>query len=57
MWRLKKKITTWVFPGGPVVKNSPGNSGNSGSTPGLATKIPANSQLLSLYSVEPTGHN
>ena len=27
-------------PGGPVVKNLPGNSGDSGSIPGLGTKIP-----------------
>ena len=29
----------WDFPGGPVVKNPPSNAGNSGSIPGLETKI------------------
>ena len=29
----------WDFPGGPVVKNTPSNAGNSGSIPGPETKI------------------
>ena len=28
------------FPGGPVVKNLPCNTGNMGSIPGQGTKIP-----------------
>ena len=28
------------FPGGPVVKTSPSNSGSAGSGPGWGTKIP-----------------
>ena len=30
----------WDFPGGPVVKNLPGNAGDAGSIPGQGTKIP-----------------
>ena len=35
----KKKLQTWDFPGGPVVKNPPSNAGDTGS-PGGGTKIP-----------------
>ena len=28
------------FPGGPVVKNLPASAGDTGSSPGLGTKIP-----------------
>ena len=28
------------FPGGPVVKNTPSNAGDTGSIPGRGTKIP-----------------
>ena len=38
---LKLKIQYhWDFPGGPVVKNSPSNAGDTGSIPGQGTKIP-----------------
>ena len=30
----------WDFPGGPVVKNPPSNSGDTGSIPRQGTKIP-----------------
>ena len=30
----------WDFPGGSVFKNFPANAGDTGSTPGLETKIP-----------------
>ena len=33
-------VTSWDFPGGPVVKNSPSKAGNSGSIPGRGVKIP-----------------
>ena len=36
------------FPGGPVVKNLPSNSGGMGSTPGRGTKIPRAEGQLSL---------
>ena len=35
------------FPGGPVVKNSPSNAGDTGSTPSHGTKIPHASGQLS----------
>ena len=38
------------FPGGPVVKNLPCNSGGEGSIPGQGTKIPHPEQLESLCS-------
>ena len=37
---LKKKVPSWDFPGGPVVKNLPYNAGDMGSIPGQGTKIP-----------------
>ena len=30
----------WDFPGGPVVKNPPANTGDTGSIPSPGTKIP-----------------
>ena len=33
-------LSTGDFPGGPVVTNPPGNTGNAGSIPGRRTKIP-----------------
>ena len=33
-----KEISSWDFPGGPVVKTSPFNAGGAGSIPGLGTK-------------------
>ena len=37
------------FPGSPVVKNPPANSGNMGLIPGLGTKIQHAMRQLSLY--------
>ena len=34
-WTLKKKKTTWDFPGGLAVKNLSANAGDMGSIPGL----------------------
>ena len=31
---------SWDFPGGPVIKNLPSNTGNMGLIPGGETKIP-----------------
>ena len=47
------------FPGGPVVKNLPSNSGDVGSIPGQGTKIPHTTGQLSLHAAttEPTRHN
>ena len=50
-WTLKEKINKLSFikiknwgggdiPGGPVIKNLPVNAGDTGSIPGLETKIP-----------------
>ena len=36
------------FPGGPVVKNLPGNAGDTGLIPGQETKIPHAAEQLSL---------
>ena len=30
----------WDFPGGPVMKNPPSNTGSAGLIPGQGTKIP-----------------
>ena len=38
------------FPGGPVVKNPPSNSGDVGTIPGQGTKIPHAVGQLSLYA-------
>lgn len=38
------------FPGGPVVKNPPAHTGDTGSIPGLGTKIPHATGQLSLCS-------
>ena len=38
--RDRKKIPSWGFLHGPVVKTLPSNSGNEGSIPGQGTKIP-----------------
>ena len=47
------------FPGGPVVKNLPSNTGDTGSIPGLGIKIPhAKGQLsLCVTTREPTSSN
>ena len=39
-----KNKPLWDFPGGPVVKTSPSNSGGADSIPGQGTKIPHASQ-------------
>ena len=38
--KLKKKIVTRDFPGGPVVKTSPSNAVGAGSIPSWGIKIP-----------------
>ena len=43
---LKQRLRD--FPGGPVVKNLPGNAGDMGSMPGQGTEIPLASGQLSL---------
>ena len=42
-----KKIKTWDFPNGPMVKDPPGNAGDAGWTPGLGTKTPHATEQLS----------
>ena len=37
---LEKKMPSWDFPSGPVVKNLPCNAGEMSSIPGWGTKIP-----------------
>ena len=49
------------FPGGPVVKNLPASAGDTGSSPGLGTKIPHAVGQLSLRATatearEPRAH-
>ena len=34
MWIKKKKKHFWDFPGGPVLKNTPANAGDTGLIPG-----------------------
>ena len=41
---------TWVFLGGPVVKNLSANVGDTSSVPGLGTKIPRTSGKLSPWA-------
>ena len=38
------------FPGGPVVKNLPSNTGDAGTIPGQGTKIPPATGQLSLHT-------
>ena len=47
------------FPGGPVVKNSPCNAGDTGSIPGWGTEIPhAGEQLRpGAAATETVGHS
>ena len=54
-----KKTTDWEFPSGPVVKNLPFNAGNTGSIPGLETKIPHAPEKLtsSATNREPAHHS
>ena len=51
-WLFKTSLRRqpWGFPGGPVVKNSPCNAGDMGLIPGLETKIPCATELLSLHT-------
>ena len=39
-WNKKNSKNHGDFPGGPVVKTSPSNTGSEGSIPGRGTKIP-----------------
>ena len=45
--RFKTIENHWDFPGGPVVKDMPGNSGGTGSVPGWGSKIPPAAEQLS----------
>ena len=61
---LVKQGQRWDFPGRPVVKNSPCNAGDLGSTPGQRTRIPEQLDLytadqLDLHTAtsEPSNHN
>ena len=42
------------FPGGPVVKNRPSNTGDVDSIPGSGTKIPHVTGQLSLHAITKT---
>ena len=42
--KKKKKRITGDFPGGPVVKTLPSNTGSPGSIPGQGVKLPHGSQ-------------
>ena len=70
MWYLTKRIKCLTklyifrglsqdFPGGPVVKNPPCNTGDMGLTPGQGTKIPHAKEQLSLCTSteEPMHHS
>ena len=45
------------FPGGPVVKNLPSNTGDVGSIPGWGTKIPHATGQPSLHATTKTQCN
>ena len=45
---LTQDSSYWDFPGGPVVKNLPSNTGDEVSIPGRGTKIPHAVGQLSL---------
>ena len=47
------------FPGGPVIKNLPGNAGDTGSIPGWGIKTPHALKQLRLHAttIEPKSHN
>ena len=55
--QLKKK-KNWLrdFPGGPVVKNPPSNTGDAGSIPGWGTQIPQATGQLSQYAATREKH-
>ena len=44
------KQVSWDFPGGPVVKNLPSNTGDTSSIPGWGIKIPHISGQLSPHA-------
>ena len=49
LWFPETKVDVfWDFPGGPVIKNPPCNTGDVGLIPSLGTKIPHASEQLSL---------
>ena len=52
-------VSSQDFPGGPVVKNSPCNTGDMGLIPGQGTKIPHVAGQLNPHAttVEPMHHN
>ena len=49
-WHTIKNNQAEDFPGSPVVKNLPSNAGDSGSIPGLGTKIPHGAGQLSPWA-------
>ena len=55
----KKKMPSWDFPSGPVVKNLPCNAGEMSSIPGWGTKIPhpCMPQWKILYDATETQHS
>ena len=53
-WSLVLKKQTGDFPGDPVVKNPPSNTGSAGLVLGQGTKIPNAEGQLSLWALEPT---
>ena len=58
MCKVKKK-KIWSFPGSPVVKSSPCNTGNTGSIPGWGAGISHAAEQLNPHAatVEPKRHN
>ena len=48
--RLPSRFPLRDFSGGPVVKNSPANAGDTGAIPGLGTTIPHSMEQLSLFT-------
>ena len=52
-----KKLMSWHFPGGPVVKSPPCNAGNTDSSPGWGTMIPHATEQLSPHALEPAHQN
>ena len=49
-------MNLWHFPGGPVVKNLPGDAGATGWIPGQGTKILHAAEQLSLSLQLPSSH-
>ena len=50
---LSGNLIPRAFPGGPVVKNPPCNSGDMGPIPGQRTKVPHVAEKLSLQDTTP----